>query len=195
MKKIVIINNNDSFVYNIVELLRSLSADIKIITDTADVKVTPFSLSDLGETDGIILSPGAGIPEEYTVMNVVLNQCTEIPILGVCLGHQAIAKVAGADLECMQRPLHGHPSKLVITDSEEPVFQGIPQESRIGRYHSWVVSKANLPECLRITAEDEYGNIQALAHKFLPRKGVQFHPESIITEYGKEMIKNWLAEL
>lgn len=196
MKKIVIINNNDSFVYNIVELLRSLSAEIDIITDSADKDIgCRFSLSRLDMADGIILSPGAGIPEEYSIMGTILQSVTDIPILGVCLGHQAIAKAAGAQLVCMQQPLHGHSSFMSITDPTEPLFNGIPQQSKIGRYHSWVVDPKSVPSCLRITAIDEDNNIQALTHRFLPRKGVQFHPESIITEFGKDMIQNWLTDL
>lgn len=193
MIKILFTDNRDSFAYNIVELLRQLGVEPAIMTDNgSDCSNIVAQLSDY---DGIVLSPGAGIPAEYPIMQAILHSGTTTPVLGVCLGHQAIAEAAGATLTCMPQPLHGHTSQLKLTEPRHPIFNNVPDNSPIGRYHSWIVSKANLPADIKVIATDEDGNIQAIAHRNLPRIGLQFHPESIITAHGRQIIANWLSSI
>lgn len=216
MKNILFINNRDSFAYNLIELLRQLNIEPRIIEDTIDatkvsgnyvkekllsafknadkLQINELSISDIiNSFDGIILSPGAGVPKEYSIMQTILENNRKTPILGICLGHQAIAQTAGAKLKQMPKPLHGHTSRLIITQPIHPIFNSLTNETLIGRYHSWVVDNNSLPETLDIIALDNDGNIQAIADNQLPHIGLQFHPESIITTNGKEIIRNWLS--
>ena len=204
--KILFIDNRDSFAYNIVELLRQLDTELDIVSDidtanneliasitNGDVIVRQLVLS---KYDGIVLSPGAGIPTEYSIMQSVLSSGTTTPILGICLGLQAIAEEGGAKLMALPHPLHGHQSHLVISADNHFVFNNIPQHNLIGRYHSWTVAPQSIASSqIQVIAYDEDGNIQAIQHKLFPWVGLQFHPESIITSNGKEIIKNWLSAL
>lgn len=187
MRKILIVDNNDSFVYNLVEMLRLLGAPHDLtIHDKIDFSV-------LNDYSHILLSPGAGIPSNYPNMMRILSVCSAShSILGVCLGHQAIASHFGAGLTQLKRPLHGHTSKLVYIDQSDALLNGITENTRIGRYHSWIVSPENLPPDIIVSARDEERNIMAIRHNRLPLYGVQFHPESIITQSGITILANWI---
>ena len=184
--KIVIIDNYDSFTYNLAHLVKELGVEVTVYRNDQ------FELPQLEEFDKIILSPGPGIPSEAGLLLDVINTYAgKKPMLGVCLGHQAIGEAFGAKLTNLSDVFHG-----VATEGtqfgNEPIFAGLPERIVMGRYHSWVVSKEGLPECLEITAESDEGQIMALRHKTLDIHGIQFHPESVLTPEGKTMIDNWL---
>ena len=184
--KLVVIDNYDSFTYNLVHLVKELGADV-------DVKRNDqFQLSELEPYDKIILSPGPGIPSEAGLhLDVITTYAGRKPMLGVCLGHQAIGEVFGAKLENLSQVFHGvaTPIKLLGND---PIFNGLPRRIVVGRYHSWVVSKDGFPDCLEITAESDDGEIMGLRHKDFDIRGIQFHPESVLTPEGKTIMRNWL---
>ncbi|MBQ7423602.1 MAG: aminodeoxychorismate/anthranilate synthase component II [Prevotella sp.] len=184
--KIVIIDNYDSFTYNLSHLVKELGADVSVVRNDQ------FELPDLEPYDKIILSPGPGIPSEAgLLLDVIRTYAGRKPILGVCLGHQAIGEVFGARLENLSEVFHGVATPCRII-SNDPVFSGLPTEITIGRYHSWVVSSQNLPDCLEVTAVSDEGQIMALRHRDFDIHGIQFHPESVLTPNGKEIIKNFL---
>ena len=191
--KIVIIDNYDSFTYNLSHLVKELGAEVDVIRNDQ------FKLDDLKGYSKIILSPGPGIPSEAgKLLDVIRTYADKKPILGVCLGHQAIGEVFGGKLENLSNVFHGVATPCHII-AEDPIFSGIPRDITIGRYHSWVVSREGLPECLEITAESDpddspsgTGQIMALRHKTLNVRGIQFHPESVLTPEGKKMIQNWM---
>ena len=186
MERIIIIDNYDSFTYNLSHLVKELGADVTVVRNDQ------FSLDDIEVFDKIILSPGPGIPSEAgLLLDVIRHYAGKKPILGVCLGHQAIGEVFGAKLENLSEVFHGvaTPCRIVADDL---LFQGLPDELTVGRYHSWVVSRENFPECLEVTAVSNEGQIMALRHREYDVRGIQFHPESVLTPEGKEMISNWL---
>ena len=184
--KIVIIDNYDSFTYNLSHLVKELGAEVDVVRNDQ------FELSDLKDYSKIILSPGPGIPSEAgKLLDVIRTYADKKPILGVCLGHQAIGEVFGAKLENLSDVFHGVATPCHII-SDDPIFSGIDRDITIGRYHSWVVSKENFPDCLEITAVSDEGQIMALKHKTLNIRGIQFHPESVLTPDGKKMLQNWL---
>ena len=185
--KIVIIDNYDSFTYNLAHLVKELGVEVTVYRNDQ------FELPQLEEFDKIILSPGPGIPSEAgLLLDVIRTYAGKKPMLGVCLGHQAIGEAFGAKLTNLSDVFHG-----VATEGtqfgNDPIFAGLPKRIVMGRYHSWVVSKDGLPECLEITAESDEGQIMALRHKTLDIHGIQFHPESVLTPEGKTMIGNWLS--
>ena len=185
--KIVIIDNYDSFTYNLSHLVKELGAEVTVYRNDQ------FEMSQLETFDKIILSPGPGIPSEAgLLLDVIKTYAGKKPILGVCLGHQAIGEVFGGKLENLSDVFHGVATSCHII-SDDPVFSGLPAEITIGRYHSWVVSKENFPECLEITAVSDEGQIMALRHRELNIRGIQFHPESVLTPDGKKMLENWLS--
>ena len=184
--KIVIIDNYDSFTYNLAHLVKELGVEVTVYRNDQ------FELPQLEEFDKIILSPGPGIPSEAgLLLDVIRTYAGKKPMLGVCLGHQAIGEVFGGQLTNLSDVFHG-----VATEGtqfgNDPIFAGLPKRIVMGRYHSWVVSKDGLPECLEVTAESDEGQIMALRHKTLDIHGIQFHPESVLTPEGKTMIGNWL---
>ena len=184
--KTVIIDNYDSFTYNLSHLVKELGAEVTVVRNDR------FELSDLEAFDKIILSPGPGIPSEAgLLLDVIRTYAGRKPMLGVCLGHQAIGEVFGAKLENLSDVFHGvaTPCHIVAAD---PVFEGIDRDITIGRYHSWVVSKEALPECLEVTAVSDEGQIMALRHRTMEVHGIQFHPESVLTPNGKTIIKNFI---
>ena len=184
--KIVIIDNYDSFTYNLSHLVKELGAEVTVLRNDQ------FELSDLEAYNKIILSPGPGIPSEAGLLcDVIRTYAGRKPILGVCLGHQAIGEVFGAKLENLSDVFHGVATPCHIV-ADEPIFSGIERDITIGRYHSWVVSRENLPECLEITAVSDEGQIMALRHRELNVRGIQFHPESVLTPDGKKMLQNWM---
>lgn len=188
-KKILVIDNYDSFTYNLVHLLQELNRPYVVVRNDK------FDLSDVAQYDEILLSPGPGIPEEAgLLMDVIKMYAPSKRILGICLGQQAIAEVFGGQLYNLPKPLHGVATSIRVTDPEERLFKNFPSDSNIGRYHSWAVDRDTLPACLKITAEDENGVIMALAHTEYDVRGMQFHPESVLTDNGKLLIANWLND-
>lgn len=187
--KILIIDNYDSFTYNLVHLVNELGLSCEVWRNDQ------FKLEDVDRFDKIILSPGPGIPSEAGLLLPVIEKYAATKsIFGVCLGQQAIAEAFGGSLYNLSRPMHGIATPIKVTNTKEVLFKGLPSVFKVGRYHSWVVSNENLPVDLEVTAIDEQdGSIMALRHKKYNVRGVQFHPESVLTEYGKEMMANWLA--
>jgi anthranilate synthase component 2 len=186
--KILIIDNYDSFTYNLVHLVNEIGPQCEVWRNDK------FKLEDVDAFDKIILSPGPGIPTEAgLLLDVIKRYAATKSIFGVCLGQQAIAEAFGGTLYNLKQPMHGIATPIKVTDYNEQLFQGLPHQFKVGRYHSWVVDEKNLPDVLTITAVDERDNsAMALRHKFYDVRGVQFHPESILTEFGKEMMQNWL---
>jgi len=184
--KIVIIDNYDSFTYNLAHLMKALGTEVTVLRNDQ------FRLEDLEAYSKIILSPGPGIPSEAgLLLDVIRTYAGRKPILGVCLGHQAIGEVFGGKLENLSDVFHG-----VATEGtqlgNDALFSGLPSRITMGRYHSWVVSREGFPDCLEITAVSDEGQIMALKHKELNIRGIQFHPESVLTPDGKKMLQNWL---
>lgn len=184
--KIVIIDNYDSFVYNLSHLLKELGAEVTVKRNDQ------FRLEELEEFDKILLSPGPGIPEEAgLLLDVIRRYAEKKPILGVCLGEQAIGEVYGGKLTNLDEVFHGIQSPVTLTATDY-LFEGLPSTVQVGRYHSWVVDRKNFPDCLEVTAVSEEGYIMALRHRTLDVRGVQFHPESVLTPEGKQMLGNWI---
>jgi anthranilate synthase component 2 len=184
--KIVIIDNYDSFTYNLSHLVKELGAEVDVVRNDR------FGLDEIEAYSKIILSPGPGIPSEAgLLLDVIRTYAGRKPILGVCLGHQAIGEVFGAKLENLSDVFHGVATPCHIV-ADDPIFSGLERDITIGRYHSWVVSKDGLPDCLEVTAVSDEGQIMALRHKTLNVRGIQFHPESVLTPDGKKMLQNWL---
>ena len=184
--KIVIIDNYDSFTYNLSHLVKELGAEVTVLRNDQ------FELGDLEVYDKIILSPGPGIPSEAgLLLDVIKTYAGQKPILGVCLGHQAIGEVFGATLENLSDVFHGvaTPCRIVADD---PIFEGLDRTITVGRYHSWVVATDGFPACLEVTAVSDEGQIMALRHRQYNIHGIQFHPESVLTPEGKTIIKNFI---
>lgn len=186
-KKVLVIDNYDSFTYNLVHLLQELNQAYEVVRNDK------FELEYVGNFDKILLSPGPGIPKEAgLLLDVIRTYAATKSILGICLGQQAIAEVFGGTLYNMPKPLHGVATDIVIVDERELLFHGFPPDSKIGRYHSWAVDKQALPAELKITALDEDGVIMALAHRQYDVRSMQFHPESVLTDNGKVLLENWI---
>jgi len=185
--KIVIIDNYDSFTYNLVHYLEELSGEVTVLRNDE------FEIEELQTFDKILLSPGPGIPEEAGLLKQVISHYAETKsILGICLGQQAIGEVYGGSLINLDKVFHGISSKVKTSVKDETLFNSIPEEFEVGRYHSWIVSAENFPDELEITSTDENGQIMSLRHRKFDIKGVQFHPESVLTPHGKKILKNWL---
>lgn len=185
--RILVFDNYDSFTYNLVHYIEKIS-DARVDVFRND----KISLEAIGAYDKIVLSPGPGIPSEAGILlDVIRKYGPEKSILGVCLGEQAIGEVYGGRLLNLKNVYHGVATTMKVT-CEDVLFKGLPATFKAGRYHSWVVDEKSLPDCLEIIAVDEEGRTMALRHKVYDVRGVQFHPESILTEHGEEMIKNWL---
>ena len=184
--KIVIIDNYDSFTYNLSHLIKEIGAEVTVIRNDQ------FTLNQLERFDKIVLSPGPGIPSEAgLLLDVIKTYKGRKPILGVCLGHQAIGEVFGGTLENLSDVFHG-----VATEgtqfSNDYIFDSLPKRITMGRYHSWVVSRENFPSCLEVTAVSDERQIMALKHKNYDIHGIQFHPESVLTPQGKTIVKNFI---
>ena len=192
MNKILIFDNYDSFTYNLVHVVE------KIIDGDVDVfRNDKIALDDIDKYDKIILSPGPGLPSESGLLLPLIKRFAPTKsILGVCLGQQAIAESFGGSLVNLKEVYHGVATKIKVNEhrsvSENDLFQALPGELEVGRYHSWIVSKEDFPAQLEIIAEDENGFIMALRHKTFDVQGVQFHPESVLTPDGETMMRNWL---
>lgn len=188
MNKVLVVDCNDSFVYNLVQLLRE-NPDCSF--EVVNVHRIPFER--ISVFSHILLSPGPGVPKDYPPLFTLLEKTLNTHcILGVCLGMQAIATYFGCRLKQLSFPKHGHESKLKIVDSTY-LFKNIPSDTAIGRYHSWVVDPESLTDTMEVLALDEENHIMALKHRYYSIYGVQFHPESVITKNGVEMIRNWLG--
>ena len=186
--RLLVLDNYDSFVYNIVHIIRELGYG-----DNMDIiRNDKIALAEVEKYDKILLSPGPGIPSEAGILlDLIKMYGPKKSILGVCLGHQAIGEVYGAKLTNLSEVFHGLAINTRIIQPD-PIFEGMPEQFKSGRYHSWAVNPDSDLSNLLITAQDDQGNIMALRHKDYDVKGVQFHPESILTENGKTILDNWL---
>lgn len=185
---ILVIDNYDSFTYNLVHLVHEVTGRRPDV-----LRNDAFGLDEIKKYEFLLLSPGPGLPSEAGKLEEVIGKyAPSKKILGVCLGHQAIGEVFGAKLKNLSRVYHGKETPVWITRQEHPLFKNVASPLQAGRYHSWVVSKENFPESLEVLAEDESGEIMALCHKQYDVWGVQFHPESVMTPAGKQLIKNWI---
>lgn len=187
--KIAIIDNYDSFTYNLAHLVRELGVEVDVLRNDK------FRLDELEAYDKLMLSPGPGIPQEAgLLLEVIRMYAGRKPMLGVCLGHQAIGEAFGARLENLKEVYHGIQTPVSLLEEEaggDYIFRGLPRRIRVGRYHSWVVSADSIPTCLQVTAMAD-GQVMALRHREYDIHGIQFHPESVLTPDGKVIVRNWM---
>jgi anthranilate synthase component 2 len=184
--KIAVIDNYDSFTYNLVHYLEDLNANVTVFRNDE------FELNELEKFDKILLSPGPGIPDEAGLLkDVIKKYASTKSIFGVCLGLQAIGEVFGGTLTNLEKVYHGVATKVTKTE-DDFIFNNLPNEFEVGRYHSWVVSNENLPADLIVTSTDENGQIMSMKHANFDIRGVQYHPESVLTPFGKKILENWL---
>ena len=190
--RIAMIDNYDSFTYNLVHLVRELGADITVFRNDQ------FRMEQLEDFDKIMLSPGPGIPSEAgLLLQVIATYAGVKPILGICLGEQAIGEYFGGTLVNLSEVFHGvqtpaHVTPLSPSSEVDYLFQGLERDILVGRYHSWVVDAASLPSCLEVTCPSDEGQVMALRHKNHDVRGIQFHPESVVTPEGRTIVGNWL---
>jgi len=187
---LLILDNYDSFTYNVFQLLSELGADVEVIrndqTTVEEIRAKKY--------DAVVLSPGPGIPSDAGITEQVIRELGgEVPILGICLGHQAIGEVFGGKIVRAGEIVHGKTSPL--QHNGKGLYEGIPQNVPIGRYHSLVIDRATLPDCLEVTSDLADGTIMGVRHKAKNIEGIQFHPESILTPDGKKMMENFLKQL
>ncbi len=186
--KILVIDNYDSFTYNLVYYIEKLTGQRPDIFRNDEI-----NLEAVGDYEKILLSPGPGVPSEAGILlNIIKTYSPTHSIFGVCLGHQAIGEAFGGKLINLDNVYHGVATKIKVLSEKDPLYKGIPPEFMGGRYHSWVVSNKELPDCLSINAIDESGLIMGLCHNKYNVRGVQYHPESVLTENGLKMMQNWL---
>ena len=185
---ILLIDNYDSFTYNLFHYLDELNeGGIEVIRNDE------LDLNKVKNYDRVVLSPGPGLPKDAgKLMEFLEKYAHEIPILGVCLGQQAIAEHFGMKLKNLSEVVHGQSRKIEILDNKKGLFNDFPTEIKVGRYHSWVIDPKSITEDFEVTSTDEDGNIMSIQHKKLPIHAVQFHPESVLTQKGKEILQNWL---
>lgn len=187
--KILVLDNYDSFTYNLVHYLEAVND-----TEVSVFRNDKIAIAEIETYDKIVLSPGPGLPKDAGIMPELIKvYAGKKPMLGVCLGHQAIAEAFGGSIYNLENVYHGISTQNIITKNHY-MFEGLPTSFKVGRYHSWNVNNP-LPESLIPISTDEEGLIMAMHHKTYDITGVQFHPESVLTEYGKEMIKNWVEHL
>ncbi len=187
MKKILVIDNYDSFTYNLVHYLEDLDCEVAVKRNDQ------LTLEEVDAFDHIVLSPGPGIPDEAGMLKEIIRTYAPTKrIFGVCLGLQAIGEVFGGKLINLDEVYHGIATKIRITKEDE-LFKGLPREMEVGRYHSWVVDP-ELPDSLFATSVDQNGQLMSLRHKTYDVSAVQFHPESVLTPYGKQILENWIHE-
>jgi len=186
--KILVIDNYDSFTYNLVHYVEQLT------NDPVDVyRNDQISVEEVNSYDKILLSPGPGIPDEAGISKEVIKKYAPTKsILGVCLGHQAIAEVFGGQIYNLDKVYHGVATTVILTNKVDYIFKDIPKVFNAGRYHSWMVSREKFPDDMYISSIDENGEVMSISHKKYDVKGVQFHPESVLTEHGLKIIENWL---
>ena len=184
--KVLVIDNYDSFTYNLVHYLEDLYCDVTVVRNDK------LTLEDIKPFNKIVLSPGPGIPDEAGLLKAIIKEYAPTKsILGVCLGQQAIGEVFGGSLVNLDEVYHGVATEVSISVDDESLFNGLGKKIEVGRYHSWVVN-ANLPDCLEATSYDENGQVMSLRHKEYDVKGVQYHPESVLTPDGKKILENWI---
>jgi len=184
--KVLVIDNYDSFTYNLVHYLQDLNCEVTVKRNDK------LSLSEVDAFDKIMLSPGPGIPDEAGLLKAIIKQYAPTKsILGVCLGQQAIGEVFGGSLINLDEVYHGVSTKVTLSVEDEMLFNNMDRTFEVGRYHSWVVNP-DLPKELEATSFDENGQIMSLRHKVYDVKGVQYHPESVLTPNGKQILENWL---
>lgn len=188
MKTIAIIDNYDSFTYNLSHLVKQLGAEVKVFRNDT------FAMEQLEEFDKLILSPGPGIPSEAgLLMDVIATYAGKKPILGICLGHQALGEHFGGQLVNLGEVVHGVATPAHIVADDE-LFEGLPRTITVGRYHSWVVASDGLPDCFEVTSVSDEGQIMSMRHRILDIHGLQFHPESVLTPDGEQMLRNWMKK-
>ncbi|WP_299113049.1 aminodeoxychorismate/anthranilate synthase component II [uncultured Winogradskyella sp.] len=186
MKKVLVIDNYDSFTYNLVHYLEDLNCEVTVKRNDK------LTLEEVDNFNKIVLSPGPGIPDEAGLLKAIIQKYAPTKsILGVCLGQQAIGEVFGGTLENLDTVFHGVATNVTLSVNNEDLFDGLGKTFEVGRYHSWVVN-ANLPDSLEATSFDENGQVMSLRHKVYDVKGVQYHPESVLTPSGKQILKNWV---
>lgn len=191
--KLLMIDNYDSFTYNIVQYFGELGADVTVVRNDEITLDEVIALVAEKGIERIVISPGPSSPKEAGIsVPAIEHFAGKLPVLGVCLGHQSIGAAFGGDIIRAGQQMHGKTS--VITTDQKGVFADLPQQFTVNRYHSLVIDKTTLPDCLAITATSEDGEIQGVRHKTLAVEGVQFHPESILTEHGHAMLKNFLEQ-
>lgn len=184
--KILVIDNYDSFTYNLVHYLQDLNCEVVVKRNDK------LSLEEVEDFEKILLSPGPGIPDEAGLLKPIIEKYAPTKsIFGICLGQQAIAEVFGGKLENLNHVYHGVSSQIILTQPDEVLYRGLPQNFEVGRYHSWVVSK-EMPKDLIVTSVDENGEVMSIKHAAYDVRAVQYHPESILTEHGKTILKNWV---
>lgn len=190
MKKVLVIDNYDSFTYNLVHYLEDLDCEVTVYRNDE------FTIEEIKDFDKILLSPGPGIPDEAGLLKEVIKTYAPTKsIFGVCLGQQAIGEVFGGTLTNLEKVYHGVATNVTLTNSDEVLFKDMPNQFEVGRYHSWVVANENFPEDLEITSVDENGEIMSLKHKTFDVRGVQYHPESVLTPLGKKILENWINSI
>jgi anthranilate synthase component 2 len=186
--KILVIDNYDSFTYNLVQYIERING-----TEVVVARNDKIGLDEVAKYDKILISPGPGVPDEAGITKELIGQYGSVrSILGVCLGHQSIAEVYGGSIKNLAKVYHGVSSEMRRTGVSDYLFNGVPEVFDAGRYHSWIVEEETLPDCLEVTVRNKEGDVMALRHKDFDVRGVQFHPESVLTEYGGMIIKNWI---
>lgn len=186
MTKVLVIDNYDSFTYNLVHYLEELDCNVTVKRNDK------LTLKEVKPFDKIVLSPGPGVPDEAGLLKTIIKAYAPTKsILGVCLGQQAIGEVFGGSLINLDNVFHGVATKVTLCVNDEPLFKDLDTSFEVGRYHSWVVD-ANLPDVLEATSFDENGQVMSLRHRIYDVKGVQYHPESVLTPNGKQILKNWI---
>tara|TARA_R110001606_G_scaffold236192_1_gene384110 strand:+ start:58917 stop:59504 length:588 start_codon:yes stop_codon:yes gene_type:complete len=186
--KILILDNYDSFTYNLVHLVEKITGNFPTVFRNDEI-----SIADVGNYDMIMLSPGPGIPDEAGILKEVIKTYAGIkPIFGVCLGLQAITEVFGGTIINLDDVFHGVATEMRVTDKNAIIFKDVPETFMAARYHSWAATDEGFPEEIQVTARDEDGLIQAIEHKIFPISAVQFHPESILTDVGEQLVTNFI---
>ena len=186
--KILILDNYDSFTYNLVHMVEKITGNFPVVFRNDEI-----SIEAVGNYDVIMLSPGPGIPDEAGILKDVIKRYAGIkPIFGVCLGLQAITEVFGGTIINLEDVFHGVATEMRITDKDAVIFKDVPETFLAARYHSWAATDEGFPEEIQVTARDEDGLIQAIQHKIYPISAVQFHPESILTDVGEQLLRNFI---
>ncbi|MGY0407646.1 MAG: anthranilate synthase component II [Polaribacter sp.] len=186
--KILIVDNYDSFTYNLVHMVEKITGNFPTVFRNDEI-----SIADVGNYELIMLSPGPGIPDEAGILKEVIKTYAGTkPIFGVCLGLQAITEVFGGKIINLEEVFHGVATEMKVTDKNAIIFKDVPKTFMAGRYHSWAATDEDFPEEIQVTARDEEGRIQAIQHKIFPISAVQFHPESILTDIGEQLVRNFI---